>query len=466
MEIITAATIALIVGLAAGYVFSQLVLKGRASVFERQLEELRDKEKALGAERDDLRYKNARLEEKAAQATKLEGELVKAASRNEALAEKNTDLEKEVSALETSLGESREKFQMLNEAEDKLKAAFENLSNRIFEESSSRFSMKNKESIDAILNPLKTQLSEFKIKVEDVYVKEAKDRTALYEQVKSLKDLNEQISRDAVNLTHALKGDVKTQGAWGEVVLERVFEESGLRRGHEYETQLTFKDDGGGRKRPDAIVRLPDNRDVVVDAKVSLVAYERYQSAEDESTRSRALKEHVASIRNHIKGLSAKNYEELDEIRCLDYVLMFIPIEPAFMTAIENDREVFSEAFDKNIVIVSPSTLLVTLKTIHNIWRYEQQTQNAKEIAKKAGDLYDKFHGFVDSLENIGKNIDRAKDAYNTAFDRLSKGKGNLIKRTEDIRKLGVKTKKVLPGQLTDNALGEENLIEDVEEEN
>jgi len=458
MEIITVGITALIFGLAAGYVFSQIVFKGRSSIFEKQLGESRDNEKTLVEERDALRYKSARLEEKVLQLDRLEGELDKARSKNEALIEENRVLGKEVSSLDTSLSESREKFIMLNEAEDKLKSAFENLSNRIFEEKSHKFTLKNKENIDAILGPLKDQLSEFKSKVEDVYVKETKDRTALYEQVQSLKDLNEQISRDAVNLTHALKGDVKTQGAWGEVVLERVFEESGLRRGHEYETQLTFKDDEGGRKRPDAIVRLPDNRDVVVDAKVSLVAYERYQSAEDEVTRAGALREHIASIRNHIKGLSAKNYEELDEIRCLDYVLMFIAIEPAFMTAIETDRGIFSEAFDKNIIIVSPTTLLVTLKTIHNIWRYEHQTQNAQDIAKKAGDLYDKFHGFVDALENIGKNLDRAKDSYNTAFDRLSTGKGNLIKRTEDIRKLGVKTKKVLSEQLTDSAVGEEKL--------
>lgn len=449
--------IALIIGLVIGFIFSQIVSKSKIAGHASRAEELRVNSKTLTSEKNELAIKLAALEGKTASIPKLEEE-------NSRFKERNVALEKEVSSLETSLAESREKFHMLNEAEDKLKAAFENLSNRIFEENSSKFTTKNKENIDAILNPLKTQLSDFKNKVEDVYVKEAKDRTALYEQVKSLKDLNEQISKDAINLTHALKGDVKTQGTWGEVVLDRVFEESGLRRGHEYETQLTFKDDEGGRKRPDAIVRLPDSRDVVVDAKVSLVAYERYQSAEDEVQRSAALKEHIASIRNHIRDLSGKNYEDLDEIRCLDYVLMFIPIEPAFMTAIENDREVFSEAFDKNIVIVSPSTLLVTLKTIHNIWRYEQQTQNAKEIAKRAGDLYDKFHGFVESLENIGKNIDRAKESYTTAFDRLSKGKGNLIKRTEDIRKLGVKTKKVLSEQLTDSSIGEEKLIEDVEE--
>lgn len=451
--------ISLLIGLAIGFVFSQIVSKAKIAAHASRAEELSKSSESLSVEKNELAVKLAALEGKTSTIPKLEEE-------NSKFKERNVVLEKEVSSLETSLAEAKEKFNMLNEAEDKLKAAFENLSNRIFEENSSKLTTRNKENIDAILGPLKTQLSDFKNKVEDVYVKEAKDRTALYEQVKSLKDLNEQISKDAINLTHALKGEVKTQGTWGEVVLERVFEESGLRSGHEYETQLTFKDDDGSSKRPDAIVRLPDNRDVVVDAKVSLVAYERFCSAEDDSERAGALKDHIASIRNHIKGLSAKNYEELDEIRCLDYVLMFIPIEPAFMTAIENDRALFGEAFDKNIVIVSPSTLLVTLKTIHNIWRYEQQTQNAKEIAKKAGDLYDKFHGFVESLENIGKNIDRAKESYNVAFDRLSKGKGNLIKRTEDMRKLGVKTKKELSEQLTDSALEEEYLIEGVEEEN
>ena len=451
--------IGLVIGLVAGYIFSQVVSKSKAAAYEGRAEELRKNSETLTSEKNELAVKLAALQEKTASIPRLEEENAKSKERN-------IELEKEVSVLETSLAESREKFQMLNEAEDKLKAAFENLSNKIFEENSSKFTIKNKENIGSILKPLQNQLSEFKDKVEKVYVDESKDRTALSEQIKNLKDLNEQISKDAVNLTHALKGDVKTQGAWGEVILEKVLEESGLRKGHEYETQLTLKDDEGKNKRPDVIVRLPDNKDVVIDSKVSLVAYERYHSSDDESEKAIALKEHISSVRNHIKELSQKSYNELPEIHSLDYVLMFIPIESAFITAIENDRNLGSEAFDNNIAIVSPSTLLATLKTIQYIWRSEQQTKNANEIAKKASGLYEKFCLFVDSLKDVGKNIDKANMSYEKALGQLSTGKNNLIRQVENIKSLGVKANKELPQELIDKSSNEELLIEDVEEEN
>ncbi|NOX66613.1 MAG: DNA recombination protein RmuC, partial [Chlorobi bacterium] len=310
----------------------------------------------------------------------------------------------------------------------------------------------NKENIDNILSPLKEEFNQFKKTVAETYDKESRDRTALKTQIDSLKELNEKLGKEALSLTNALKGDSQKQGAWGEVILERVLEESGLHKGREYETQLSFNDEVGKRKRPDVIVHLPNDKDVIIDSKVSIVAYQNYHQTEDEEEKKQYLKEHLQSIKNHIKGLSLKNYEDIEEIRTLDYVLMFIPIESAFMLAMENDRELFSQAFEKNIVIVTPSTLLVTLKTIQNIWRYEKQNKHAQEIAKKAGDLYDKFVNFSDSLTEVGTNLDRAKKSYDVAVNRLSTGKGNLISQAQKIKTLGIKTKKEFSSNLIDNA--------------
>ena len=362
------------------------------------------------------------------------------ANRNEAFTELETRLDSERTAHE-------EKLKTLEQAREQLKQEFQNLANKIFDEKSVKFSENNKENMGNLLNPLREQLGEFKRKVEDVYDKEAKDRRALYEQISGLKSLNQQMSQDAINLTNALKGESKTQGNWGEVVLERALEESGLRKGHEFELQVSVSEEGK-RYQPDAIVRLPDGKDIIVDAKVSLTAYEQYCSTEDALERERFLRDHLQSLRGHIKGLSDKAYQSLEGVRSLDFVLMFVPIEGAFLLALEKEGNLFKEAFERNIMLVSPATLMVTLRTIHNIWRYEHQNQNAQEIAKRGGELHDKFVGFVESVEDIGKHLGRTQQAYDTAHKRLSSGRGNLVNQVAMLHKLGADGKKKLNASL------------------
>jgi len=343
---------------------------------------------------------------------------------------------------------SEEKSQLFNQARDQLKQDFQHLANQIFEDKSSKFSINSKESIGQILNPLREQLGDFKRKVEDVYDKETRDRQALYQQIEHLKQLNQQMSQDAINLTQALKGDSKIQGNWGEVILERVLEESGLRKGYEYETQVSLTQQGK-RYQPDVIVRLPEEKDMIIDAKVSLTGYERYCSGSGQDNREQYLIEHVQSIRNHIRGLSQKAYEKLDNIRTLDFVLLFIPVEGAFLLALEHDQSLFRYAFQRNIILVSPTTLLVTLRTVQNIWRFEQQNQNAKAIAGRGAELYDKFVNFVESMDDLGKHLDRAQNAYDDSYKRLSTGKGNLVNQAMALTKLGVNGKKKLSPELT-----------------
>ena len=391
-------------------------------------------------------------------------ELKKSKKRSEQLAEQNVVLEKQVSHLETLLDKERkvaeEKIQILHAAQDTLKKEFENISNKIFDDKRKKMLDQNKDNLSTIITPLREQLSDFKKKVEDVYVKESQQRFSLQQEIVSLKDLNSKISKEAVNLTNALKGEHKTQGAWGEVILENILQDSGLRKDHEYITQFSVQDKDGKRKRPDVIVRLPENKDVIIDSKVTLTAYEKYHSTDKPDTKAAALKEFVSNIKSHIKDLSSKNYEDLPEVRTLDYVLMFIPIEGAFMTAIETDKKLFSDAFEKSIVLVSPSTLLVVLKTIQSIWRYEYQNRNSKEIADRAGKLYDKFCGFIDSLKTVGKHIERADNEYHNAFKLLSQGRGNLVSQAENLKKLGLKTKKTISQNLVDSGDAEIDLIE------
>ncbi|WP_420598665.1 DNA recombination protein RmuC [Neptuniibacter sp.] len=375
---------------------------------------------------------------------KLEQTAFQLADRNEVVAELEARLETERSS-------HNEKLKTLEQAREQLKQEFQNLANRIFDEKSKRFSENSKENLGHLLNPLRDQLGDFKRRVEDVYDKEAKDRRALHEQIGHLKQLNQQMSEDAINLTSALKGENKTQGNWGEVVLERALEESGLRKGHEFELQVSVSQEGK-RYQPDAIIRLPDGKDIIVDSKVSLTAYEQYCSTDDEAEKERFLREHILSVRGHIKGLSDKAYETLEGIRSLDFVLLFIPVEGAFLLALEREATLFKEAFDRNIMLVSPATLMVTLRTIHNIWRYEHQNQNAKEIAKRGGELHDKFVGFVESVEEIGKNLNRTQQSFETAHKRLVSGRGNLVNQVAMLQKLGADSKKKIAQDLLEKA--------------
>ena len=394
----------------------------------------------------------AQLEAEKQNSSKLEQQLSELRLELQTKQERLSEQQAETAKFETRLSEERkqadEKLKLLDQAREQLNTQFQNLANQILEEKSKKFTEQNKENIDRVLNPLREQLGDFRRKVEDVYEKESKDRISLFHEIKHLKELNQQISADALNLTNALKGQTQTQGAWGEVILERVLEESGLHNGREYETQGSFTTEEGKRLRPDVIVHLPEGKDIIIDSKVSLVAYERYCSTEDDQERQTALKEHIVSLKAHIKGLSVKNYEDLREIKSLDFVLLFVPIEAAFISAVENERDIFREAFDKNIIVVSPTTVLATLKTVHNIWRYEYQNRNALEIAEKAGNLYDQFVLFVQSMDDIGDKLGKANDAYETARKRLVDGKGNLVGRTEKLKKLGAKAKKSLNEKL------------------
>ncbi|WP_321315799.1 DNA recombination protein RmuC [Halarcobacter sp.] len=337
----------------------------------------------------------------------------------------------------------KEKIELLENSKLRLKEEFENLANKLFEENTK----KSSNNLNQMLNPFKEQLASFGKRVNDIYNEETKQRVSLLTEIKNLKDLNNQISQDAINLTKALKGENKTQGDWGELILSKILEQTGLREGVEYSTQGSYTDENGKRLRPDVIVHLPQDKDIVIDSKVSLSSYLKYTEAQNDVEKELATKELIKSIYTHIKGLSVKSYENIDAVKTLDFVLMFIPIEGAFMLAASNDNNLFKTAFENNIMLVSPSTLFATLRTIENIWRYEHQNENALLISKKAADLYDKFAGFVTDMEAIGLNINRTNKAYDDAMNKLTTGKGNLIRRSEEFIELGVKTKKRIDSQ-------------------
>ncbi len=341
-----------------------------------------------------------------------------------------------------------EKIRLLQDAENQLKNQFENLAQRIFEERGKQFAEHNKTSIENLVAPLKQQLGEFKNRVETVYDNETKDRISLREEIISLRRDTAKMNEDALNLTKALKGDHKLQGNWGEMILERVLEQSGLRKGIEYETQGAFRDTDNRLFKPDVIVHLPENKDVIIDSKVSLAAYERYCSADDDQQRIEALKQHTEAVRNHIKTLSGKDYTSLKGLRSLDFVLLFMPIEAAFMAAFQADEKLFNDAFEHKIVVVTPTTLLATLRTIQNIWRYEQQNENARLIADKAGTLYEKIRGFVEDIEKLGVQLNTVHKTYDTIVNKLTTGQGNLLRQASAFEELGVKVKKSLPKNL------------------
>lgn len=348
--------------------------------------------------------------------------------------------------------------QEVENLQEKFTKEFENLANKILEEKSTKFAEQNSKSLQEILNPLQKNIEKFEKKVEDTH-KESIDRhAALRQQIIGLKELNAQMSKETINLTKALKGDSKTQGNWGELVLERVLEKSGLEKGREYELEKSFADESGNqqRLRPDVIIHLPDNKKMVVDSKVSLTAYEQFVNAENDDDQAQFLKEHIASLSRHVNQLSEKKYEDIYQIESPDFVLLFIPIEPAFALAINQDNQLYNKAFEKNIVIVTPSTLLATLRTIDTMWNNEKQQRNAIEIARQAGALYDKFQGLVTDLTKVGKKMDEAKNEYKSAMNKLVEGRGNLITSVEKIKKLGAKAKKSIPENIVQRASEDE----------
>ena len=345
-----------------------------------------------------------------------------------------------------------EKIKLLLDAELRLNTQFENLAGKIFDDRSKQFTEHHKTSLDHIVTPLREQLGEFKQRIETVYDNENKDRISLREEIVSLRRDTAQMNQEALNLTRALKGDKKVQGNWGEMILEKVLEKSGLRKGIEYETQGAYRDEDNRLFKPDVIVRLPENKDVVIDSKVSLQAYERYCSVEDDQERAAALKLHTAAVREHIKDLSNKDYSNLKGIRSLDFVLLFMPIEAAFIAAFQADERLFTDAFEHKIIVVTPTTLLATLRTNENIWRYERQNENARAIADKAGIVYDKIRGFVDDLDKLGKQLNTVNTTYDGVMNKLTQGNGNLIRQASSFVELGVKVKKTFPKTITEQA--------------
>lgn len=392
----------------------------------------------------------------------------KISEENESLSNDLHSLREEKVRLETSLKLERkqqeEKLAYLEESKTQLSIAFKNIANEIFEDKSKKFVDKNKESLSNVLSPLQEKISQFEKRVEETYDKESKERFSLTEQIKQLQELNNKISEDAINLTNALKGDNKAQGNWGELILGTLLENSGLMEGTQYEAQVNLESTEGAKLQPDAVIHLPESRDIIIDSKVSLKAWDKYCSAEDESEKSAALKQHIQSIRGHVNSLSGKDYQNLLGINSLDYVFLFMPIDAAYSVAVQNDLDLSQFAFEKNIVFVSPMMLLTTLKLVQNLWRLDQQNKNAVDIAEKAGALYDKFANFVGDLDEVGARIDSSKKSFDKAHNKLSSGKGNLIRRAKDLKELGAKTSKKLKHE-TDVKLEQEEPLQEFAED-
>ena len=349
-----------------------------------------------------------------------------------------------------------EQKQEVEKLQEKFTKEFENLANKILEEKTSKFTEQNRENLKNILSPLQDKIHLFEKKVEDTHKESIDYHAALRQQILGLREMNEQMSKETINLTKALKGDSKMQGNWGELVLERVLEKSGLEKGREYDVQQSFTNNDGQRVFPDVVVNLPDGKKMIIDSKVSLTAYEKYINEESDLLKITYLKEHVNSIKRHVEQLGEKNYHDLYQIESPDFVLLFIPIEPAFASALNEDTTLYNRAFEKNVVIVTPSTLLATLRTIDSMWANQKQQENAYEIARQAGALYDKFEGFVTDLVKIGKKMDEAKTEYGNAMNKLVDGKGNLITSVEKLKKMGAKAKKALPENILKRASDEE----------
>jgi len=355
-------------------------------------------------------------------------------------------------ALDSERKQGLGRIESLNEAKEALTSQFKNLANEILEDKSKRFTEQNVANLDALLKPLQTKLTEFKEQVNTSYSNEARERFALKGEIERLANLNLRMSDETRSLTQALKGDSKVQGNWGELVLESILESSGLRKGEEYLVQDSHTQIDGSRLQPDVVVKLPEGRSLVVDSKVSITAYSRHAETSDAIVAEQELAAHIQSLRQHIQGLSNKNYSSLYGVSSVDFVLMFVPIEPAFLLALKTAPNLYQEALAKNIVLVCPSTLMATLRTVAHLWRQDHQNRNALEIAKQCGTLYDKFVGFVDDLEKLGQRLDQAQTSYHDAFNKLKSGKGNLIRTAEKVRELGVKPSKNLSTPLIDSS--------------
>lgn len=438
----------LIIGLIAGVAIGWLVGKNKmAQMVGRDELDMRQQEIArLTAEKATVAAQAA-----AAQNTVAEIKTQFDIAQKEALqlTAENSRMANQLQNLEEKLNNQKQEIETLQQ---RLAKEFENLANKIFEEKSEKFVRQNRDSLDIVLNPLKEKMEEFRKKVEDTHMENSKEQSRLGEQIRNLTELNQGMREDANRLTQALKGESKTQGNWGELILERILEKSGLTKGQEYTVQESFVNEDGRRQQPDVIIKLPDNKNLIVDSKVSLTAYERFSSAANTEEQQAWLKAHTKSIREHIKQLSDKRYQQLYEINSPDFVLMFVPIESAFAAAVQADPEIFNDAFEQNIVIVTTSTLLATLRTISSIWKQEYQNRNVLEIARQGGDLYDKFVSFTEDLIDLGKKMKAAQGAYEDSMKKLYEGRGNLIRRAETLRELGAKVSKQLDPKLVDRS--------------
>ena len=422
----------ILIGLYIGRLLAKLKLEKEKSVLEKQ--------NALLLSAKEI-AENAVL--------KVQKELQTLQQEKEQLLTVNSSQVADLRNLQEKLDDHKEE---VNKLQEKFTKEFENLANKIFEDKSTKFTVQNKENIQTILHPLQEKIKGFEDKVEKTHKESIDYHAALRQQIIGLKEMNLQMSKETINLTKALKGDNKTQGNWGELVLERVLEKSGLEKNREYVVQQSFTNEQGKRVLPDVVIHLPNNRKMIVDSKVSLTAYEKFVNTEEEHQKALFLKDHINSLKRHIEQLSEKKYEDIYKIESPDFVLLFIPIEPAFAVAINSDNSLYNKAFDKNIVIVTPSTLLATLRTIDTMWNNEKQQKNALEIARQAGGLYDKFHGLLNDLIGIGKKIDASKTDYNAAMNKLVDGKGNLITSVEKLKKMGAKAKKALPENIIERA--------------
>jgi DNA recombination protein RmuC len=436
---------------------SQKLEAANQSLFETQ-KLLVEKSQLVTALSDEVSMHKARLENAIETFRKQEDEVKnlkhEVAEKNIAITEhfgniqqlkaQNDGLNDKLNTLRKEIDDSRKTFE----------TEFKNMAQTILDEKTQKFTELNKTNMDSILKPLSDNIESFKKKVEETYDKESKERFSLGDRVKELLELNQKISKEATDLTRALKGDSKKQGNWGEVILERILEKSGLEKGREYSTQESYRDDHGNIFRPDVVLTYPDDRKVVIDSKVSLVAYEKYASSEDSDEQKLFLKEHIRSLRSHIDSLSLKKYDEL--VKSLDFTMMFIPIEPAYLEAVREDEDLWHYAYNKRILLISPTHLVSAIKMIADLWKREFQNRNAEEIAKRGGLLYDKFVGFVENLEKVGKNISQAGKSYDEALNQLSTGRGNLVNQAEQLKKLGLKTTKDIPLSLVDNDIIEE----------
>lgn len=446
-------TIIILLSVIAGTALGALImhLKAKADVANVQ-----GKAAQLESENLQLKQKAENLNNIAGKVDLLESDNQQLKQKIEQEQNKSNELNSLLAGAEKEIEHLYEKLKVqkedVSQLQEKFKLEFENMANKILADNSQKFSEQNKESISNILNPLKEKINDFEKKVESTSKESVDMHASLRQQILGLKELNLQMSKEALNLTKALKGDSKKQGNWGELVLERVLEKSGLEKGREYDVQQSFNTAEGKRVLPDVIIHLPDGKKMIIDSKVSLTAYERFVNAEDEIEQTQFLKAHVASINKHVDDLSAKNYQDLYQIESPNFVLMFIPMEPAFAMALNEDEKLYNKAFDKNIVIVTPSTLLATLRTIDTMWNNDKQQRNALEIADQAGKLYDKFESLMQDLVKVGKKIQETDGEYKNAMNKLFEGRGNLINRVEKLKKLGAKANKSLSQNIIDRA--------------